>query len=293
MAYIGRFNRLKVTKLEDHGAYLDAAWLGNILLPKRFVPEGCQIGDQVGAFIYLDSEDRYIATTQRPRAQVGEVAFLEVAEVNRVGAFLDWGLPKDLLVPFNQQQKTMEVGRSYVVYVYVDEESDRIAASSKLHKFIEKGAGELKQAQAVELMVTETTELGYVCVVDNKNWGLLFFSDVVKPLKIGQRVKGYVKRIRPDGKIDLSLQAPGFAKVDDLSVRVIRALNENDGRLALSDKSPPEQIYDTFGVSKKAFKMTIGNLYKKKMITIHPDGIELSETWHKSDLHEIKPTDED
>lgn len=278
MAFLGRYNRLSVSKIEDHGVYLKASWMGDVLLPKRYVPEGCQVGDKLGAFIYLDSEDRYIATTQRPKAQVGEVAFLEVKEVNNVGAFLDWGLPKELLVPFSQQQKTMAEGRSYVVYLFVDEETNRIAASSKLNKFISKIPQDLEAGQAVDLVVTELTDLGYVCAINHQCWGLLFYSDVVKPLKVGQRVKGYVKRLRSDGKVDLSLQAPGFAKVDDLSKRVLRELENNDGYLALSDKSAPEAIYDKFGVSKKSYKMTIGNLYKKRLITIENDGIRLIES---------------
>lgn len=278
MAYIGRFNRLTVSKLVDHGVYLDASWMGTILLPKRQVPEDCAVGDSVGVFIYLDSEDRYIATTTRPKAQVGEVACLEVLQVNRVGAFLDWGLPKDLLVPFNQQpQPAMEVGKSYLVYVHVDEEGKRILGSALLNKFIEKEPSGYKAGQAVDLAVSEKTDLGYSCVIDHQFWGLLFYSDVVKPLRIGQSVKGYIKRVREDGKVDLSLQAPGFAKVDDLTKRVLRALKDNDGFLALSDKSSPEAIADKFGVSKKSYKMTIGNMYKNKLISIESGGIRLLE----------------
>jgi predicted RNA-binding protein (virulence factor B family) len=275
MAYIGRFNRLTVTKLVDHGVYLDAVWLGEVLLPNRDVPENCQVGDKIGVFIYLDSEDRLIATTKRPLAQAGEVACLNVIQVNRVGAFMDWGLPKDLLVPFNQQQPTMEEGKSYLVYVHVDEETNRIIASSLLNKFISKDVPEYQSGQAVELHVSEKTDLGYACVIDHQYWGLLFYSDVVKPLKIGQHIKGFIKRIRDDGKVDLSLQAPGFAKVDDLTRRVLRALNENNGFLGLSDKSPPEAIYEKFGTSKKSYKMTIGNMLKKKLISIEKDGIRL------------------
>lgn len=275
MAYIGRFNRLTVNKIVAHGVYLDAAWMGTVLLPKNQVPEDCEVGDSIGVFIYLDSEDRFIATTAKPLAQVGEVACLKVVQVNRVGAFLDWGLPKDLLVPFNQQQPAMEVGRSYLVYVHVDEEGNRILGSALLNKFIEKEPQGYKVRQPVALAVSEKTDLGYACVMDNKYWGLLFYSDVVKPLIIGQSIKGYVKRLREDGKVDLSLQAPGFAKVDDLTKRVLRALNENDGYIPLSDKSPPEAIAEAFGVSKKSYKMTIGNMYKNKLIKIESKGIRL------------------
>jgi uncharacterized protein len=275
MAYIGRFNRLSVSKIVDHGVYLDAAPLGEVLLPRRDVPDHCQVGDKLGAFIYLDSEDRLIATTKRPLAQAGEVACLKVIQVNRVGAFMDWGLPKDLLVPFNQQQPAMQEGKSYLVYVHVDEDSNRIIGSSLLNKFISKEPPAYNSGQAVELHVSEKTDLGYACVIDHQYWGLLFYSDVMKPLKLGQHIKGFIKRVREDGKVDLSLQAPGFAKVDDLSRRILRALNENDGFLGLSDKSPPEAIYEKFGISKKSYKMTIGNMLKKKLILIEKDGIRL------------------
>ena len=275
MAYLGRFNRLSVTKIVDHGVYLDAQWLDNVLLPRREVPEGTNVGDKVTVFLYADSEDRLIATTRKPLAQAEQVAFLKVIQVNRVGAFLDWGLPKDLLVPFNQQQPAMEEGRSYLVYVHQDEDSNRIVGSALLNKFISKDAPDYQKGQAVELDVSEKTDLGYACVIDNKYWGLLFYSDVVKPLRIGQHIKGFIKRIREDGKVDLSLHAPGFAKVDDLSRRILRALESSNGYLPLSDKSSPEAIYERFGISKKAYKLTIGNMMKKKVISIEKDGIRL------------------
>lgn len=276
MAKIGQQNLLEVVKITPHGAYLQGGWLGEILLPKRYVPENCEKGDPVNVFVYLDSEDRFIATTQKPKAQVGEVAFLKVIAVNQVGAFLDWGLPKDLLVPFSQQQTTMEEDKSYLVYVYSDEETHRIAASSKLNKFIERHPENYEKGQKVELIINALTDIGYSAVIDHKDWGVLFYSDVVKPLKIGQKVKGYIKRVRDDGKIDLSLQAPGYAKVDDLSLHILSTLKQNDGFLALSDKSHPEQIYSTFGISKKSFKMSIGSLYKQRLITIENKGIRLT-----------------
>jgi len=276
MAYLGRYNRLTVTKVVDHGVYLDAQWLDTVLLPKREVPEGTQLGDKVAVFLYADSEDRLIATTKKPLAQAEEVALLKVVQVNRVGAFMDWGLPKDLLVPFNQQpQVRMEEGRSYLVYVHIDEDSNRIIGSSLLNKFISKEPPSYQSGQAVDLHVSEKTDLGYTCVIDHKYWGLLFYADVVKPLRIGQHIKGFIKRVREDGKVDLSLQAPGFAKVEDLSRRVLRAVTESDGFLPLSDKSTPEAIYERFGISKKSYKMTIGNMMKKKLITIEKDGIRL------------------
>jgi len=288
LANIGQKNLLEVIKIAPHGAYLQGGWLGEILLPNKFVPEDCEIGDPLNVFVYLDSEDRFIATTEKSKAQVGELAFLKVVEVNKVGAFLDWGLPKDLLVPFNQQQTTMEEGKAYLVYVYTDEETHRIAASSKLNKFIERHPSGYEKGQRVELIVNAMTDIGYSAVINHKDWGVLFYSDVVKPLTIGQKINGFIKRVRDDGKVDLSLQAPDFKqKVDDLSTRILDTLNKQDGFLALSDKSPPKQIYDTFGVSKKSFKMTIGALYKKQLITIEPGGIRTT------DSNTLPPTTQD
>jgi len=276
LAKIGQKNLLEVIKIAPHGAYLQGGWLGEILLPNRFVPEDCEVGDPINVFVHLDSEDRFIATTQEPKAQVGEVAFLKVAEVNKVGAFLDWGLPKDLLVPFNQQQTAMEEGKSYLVYVYSDEETHRIAASSKLNKFIERHPESYVKGQKVQLMINAMTDIGYSAVIDNKDWGVLFYSDVVKALTIGQRVNGFIKNVRDDGKIDLSLQSPNHEnKVDDLSSQIMSMLEKQDGFLALSDKSPPKQIYDIFGVSKKSFKITLGAMYKKRLILLDKEGIRL------------------
>ncbi|KZY33961.1 MULTISPECIES: S1 RNA-binding domain-containing protein [unclassified Oleiphilus] len=278
MAKIGRNNLLEVIKFEPQGAYLQGGWLGEILLPKRYVPEDCEVGDPLNVFVYLDSKDRFIATTQTPRAQVGEVAFLEVTDVNNIGAFLDWGLPKDLLVPYNQQHMTMEVGKSYLVYIYTDEETHRIAASTKLNKYIGRLPNDYKQGQKVDLAISATTDLGYSAVIDNQYWGLLFFSDVVRPLKIGQKVKGFIKQVRNDGKVDLSLHAPGFKKIENLAERVLDRLEKSEGYLPLSDKSKPEEIYDAFSISKKAFKTAIGTLYKQRQIRIESDGIYLIKT---------------
>jgi len=278
VAKIGRKNLLEVVKIAPHGAYLQGGWLGEILLPKRFVPEDCEVGDPIDVFIYLDSEDRYIATTQRPRAQVGEVAFLPVVAVNNVGAFLDWGLPKDLLVPFNEQKSDMEVGKSYLVYLYTDDETHRIAASAKLNHFIERHPEHYEKGQEVKLIINGTTDIGYSAVINNQDWGVLFYSDVVKPLNIGQKIKGFIKQVREDGKIDLSLHAPGFAKIDNLAARILKELEQSNGFSPLSDKSQPEAIYQAFGISKKAYKTAIGTLYKKRLITISENGIQLLET---------------
>ncbi len=285
MAKIGRFNYLKVTKVDSYGAYLDADELGEILLPKRFMPEHCKEDDFVDVFIFVDSKERFSATTQRVKAQVGEVAFLKVLQVNKVGAFLDWGLSKDLLVPFKQQQESMLVDNFYLVYVYLDEATDRIAASSKLNKFIHHGetisrAKVYRQSQPVDLVISDITDIGYSAVINNQHWGVLFYGDVVKPLKVGQRIKGFIKNIREDGKINLCLEAIGYKKVESLSVRILKELEKNEGFIPLSDKSPAEFIYERFGVSKKSYKMTIGTLYRKRIITITKDGITLVEKSH-------------
>ncbi|ARU55053.1 RNA binding S1 [Oleiphilus messinensis] len=277
MANIGRFNKLRVLKSAPQGVYLQGGWLGEILLPKREVPETCNPGDEIDVFVYLDSEDRYIATTKKPKAQVGEVASLKVVSVSHFGAFLDWGLPKDLLVPANEQQKTMQADHYYSVFLYTDEASNRIAGSSKLNKFISHDSKGFANAQKVDLLITDKTDIGYSAVINHRSWGLLFFSDVASPLKIGTRCTGFIKRIREDGKIDLSLQAPGYAKVDDLSRKVLNALIKADGFLPLSDKSSPDSIRDAFAVSKNAYKMTIGALYKQQLITIDKDGIRITD----------------
>ncbi len=278
MAKIGRKNLLEIIKLEAHGAYLQGGWLGEILLPKRYVPDDCEIGDPINVFVYLDSEDRFIATTQEPKAQVGEVAFLKCVAINKTGAFFDWGLPKELLVPFNQQHTTLREGQSYLIYLYTDPETHRIAASTKLNKFIRPVNDTYQQGDAVSLHISAMTDLGYSAVINHDTWGMIFYSDVVKPLKIGQQVSGFIKRIRDDGKIDLSLHAPGFAKIDALAEKIIKLLEKNAGYLPLTDKSKPEEIYEKLSASKKSFKTAIGTLYKKKLIRLESDGIYLDKT---------------
>ncbi len=276
MADIGEMNTLKVLSVDPYGALLAAAELGDILLPKRLVPGDCKEGDEVEVFLFVDAKDRVSATTAKPKAKIGEVAFLKVAQTTAVGAFLDWGLPKDLLVPFANQRSRMKQGQRYVVYVYLDENSDRVAASSKLNRFIRYDSSSYKKGQAVDLMITDITDIGYNAVINHRNWGLLFFDDVVKRLKVGDSMKGYIMNIREDGRIDLSLEAIGFAKVKSLRERILSELAKNDGYLPLSDKSPAEDIYEKFGVSKKSYKMTIGTLYKQRVIVINREGIRLT-----------------
>lgn len=275
MAEIGKINHLNVVKQVDFGVYLDGDELGEILLPERDVPPDCVVGDGLDVFIYLDSEDLLIATTQMPKAMVGECAFLKVVEVNAVGAFLDWGLPKDLLVPYGEQQKPMEEGESYVVYLYVDEASERIAATSRLNKFVVDTSPYFKQQQKVELLVCERTDLGYKAVVNQTVIGLLFNSDVISPVRYGEKLQGYIKQIRPDNKLDLCLQLVTREALDDLSEQILAFIQAEGGQTTLTDKSPPDAIAEQFGVSKSSYKKALGKLYQKRLVLIEKHQVSL------------------
>ncbi|MEA4841373.1 MAG: S1-like domain-containing RNA-binding protein [Bacteroidales bacterium] len=275
MAILGKMNPLKVVKTVEFGVYVDGGSDGEILLPTRYVPENCQIGDTLSVFIYTDSEDRLIATTLKPYAMVGEFACLEVQEVNEVGAFLDWGLMKQLLVPFREQHAKMREGGRYPVFIYVDFESKRITASAKLEKFIDDSHPELEANQQVDLMIYKKTDMGWKAIVNQQYSGVLYINEVFQPLEIGQKLTGFVKQIREDDKIDLILQKPGFEKIDDFAVRLHELLKEAGGFLPLTDKSPVEEIYNRFGISKKTYKKAVGDLYKKHLIVLEENGIRL------------------
>lgn len=275
MAILGKVNPLKVVKEVEFGVYLDGGSDGEILLPKRYVPENCHIDDVLKVFIYNDSEDRLVATTETPFAQVGEFVCLQVVEVNAVGAFLDWGLMKHLFVPFREQKLRMEEGRRYPVFVYVDFDSKRITASAKIEKFVDEGEPELEEGQEVDLLVYKKTDLGWKAVINQQYTGMLYDNELFQDIVTGQSLKGFVKQIRPDFKIDLMLQKPGFEKIDDFAVALHEALKSANGFLPLTDKSPAEDIYNRFGVSKKTFKKAVGDLYKKRIITLEPEGLRL------------------
>lgn len=277
MAQIGSFNQLSVIDLITHGAILDGGEKGEILLPNRYVPENCQIGDSIDAFIYADSQDRLVATTQRPKAQSGEFASLKVVQTNKIGAFLDWGLPKDLLVPFNNQQRPMEVGKFYLVRVLTDERTERIVASTKLDKFLDIWPAEYEQGEQVDLIIAGKTDLGFKAIINHQHWGLIFQSDIFKPLRTGQRLKGYIKQVREDGRVDLVLSRSGKGKVIDFKEQLLAYLEDNNGFCDIHDKSSPALIQKTFGVSKKAFKATVGHLLKLEKITLEPNGIRLKQ----------------
>ncbi len=279
MSQIGRMNTLYVLREVDFGVYLDGEELGDILLPKRDVPEGTQIDDQLEVFIYFDSSDIIIASTHRPITQVNEFASLTVVDNNEIGAFMDWGLPKDLLVPFREQKHKLLKNRNYIVYTYLDNVSQRIVASTKLDKFLLKEIPDYNVGDKVDLFIVSLTDLGYKAIIENEYWGLLFKDEVFTPLEQGQKLEGYIKQIRPDGKVDLSLQEPGQTErlhVDASSQKILDALKAQDGFLAMTDKTPPDTIYREFGISKKVFKRSLGGLYKKRLIKIEPNGIRLA-----------------
>jgi uncharacterized protein len=274
MIQIGSTYNLRVVKHTDFGIYLDAENLGEILLPSKHAPDNLSVDDSVEVFLYLDSEDRPVATTQTPKAEVGEFAYLEVRDNTQVGAFLDWGLDKDVLVPFAEQHRPMIVGNSYIVFLYLDNK-DRIAATSKIDKIVlEDDQHDFLPQQAVDLIIGSSTELGFKAIVDQSYWGLLYKDEVDQQLSFGQSIQGYIKRVREDGKIDLSLKS-GFQIRDDCSQVIQEYLREHDGFAPFHDKSDPAQILDHFRMSKGQFKKAIGALYKQRVITIADDGIRL------------------
>ena len=257
----------------DFGVYLDGQDLGDILLPRRYVPHDAKLNDRIEVFIYFDSEDRLIATTQKPRAMVGEFAFLKVISVEPVGAFLDWGLAKDLLVPFSEQKQKMAKGRFYCVYVYLDKQSGRIVASAKPDHFLDKQPADYTPGQKVNLFILNETDIGYNAIVNNQHRGLLYKNELFQPLRIGQKIEGYIGKIRSDKKIDLGLQQSGYEKVDIVAEKILIELKKQGGFIAVSDKTAATVIYKYFGVSKKTFKKAIGALYKQKRIRIEENGI--------------------
>ncbi|NOY84731.1 hypothetical protein MNBD_NITROSPIRAE01-1360 [hydrothermal vent metagenome] len=274
MAQIGKHNILRVVKEVDFGIYLDGGAEGEILMPDRYVPDDCEVGDNLECFIYFDSEDRLIATTEKPLAMLEECAHLKVVALNAQGAFLDWGLLKDLRVSFSQQNVPMKVGVSYFVRVYLDE-SGRLAASAKLDRFFNQNVPHYKTGEVVDLLIWGPTDLGYKAIVNHKNWGVLYADDLFQTLKKGQRLQGFIKKVRRDQKIDLTLQKQGYEKVKDITEIILDEIKAENGFIPLTDKSPPELIAKRFGISKKTFKKAVGALYKKKVITIEATGLRL------------------
>lgn len=273
MAMIGQTNRLKISRLSEHGAYLDGGALGEILLPNNSVPNGAKVGQTIEAFIYPDFSNRLIATTEKPFAEVGECAFLEVVEVNDVGAFLEWGLDKNLFVPFGEQQREMTPGKSYVVYVYIDN-TGRIAASTKIKKFMGKVSKDVNVGDEVTLFVLRSTELGWECAVDDEFLGMVFNNDALGQLAPGIEIDGYIKAIREGGLVDLCLQPPELNSTS-LGDQILAELKRGGGVSTLTDKSSPDDIFEKYGVSKRVYKDALGGLYRKQLVELSPGLVKL------------------
>lgn len=274
---IGKYNTLTVVKAVDFGLYLDGGEGREILLPTRYVPENTQVGDEISVFIYHDNEERLIATTVHPKATVGEFQFLQVRDVNDYGAFLDWGIMKDLFVPFREQRSTMQAGRWYVVFIRIDDLTGRIMGSARIEKYLNNTPPAYEINQAVDVLVFEENEYGYRAIINHQHTGLFYRNEIFRRLDIGEHLKGYVKEVREDGKIDLSAAPLGYAKVEGIAGTILESLRIHQGFLPLGDKSDPEEIYALLHCSKKAFKQALGTLYKQKIIRLEKDGIYLSE----------------
>ncbi|MDB6053252.1 MAG: hypothetical protein JWN25_775 [Verrucomicrobiales bacterium] len=282
MATLGKRNLLNIIKAAPPGLYLDGGDLGEILLPGPLIPKDVAPKDKLDVFIYLDSEDRLVATPEKPLAMVGDFALLKVKATNRqMGAFLDWGLSKDLLLPFREQEFPVRLGQSVVAYVYLDKASNRIVASTRLKKFLDREPPGYKDQEAVNLLIVSKTPLGYNAIIENAHRGLLYHDKLAGPLEPGQRMKGYIRKIREEGKIDLSLDKAGYRRVASLKDQVVQAMEKQGGKLAMDDSSTPEEIRNRFSVSKNAFKQALGSLYKARRIRFTNPGVELldNSTW--------------
>ncbi len=274
MIKVGDYNLLKVLRAVEFGFYLDDGVEG-ILLPKRFVPEGLKVGDEVKVFVYHDSEGRLIATTQHPKGVVGEIVKMKAVTVTNQGAFLDWGLMKDIFVPKSKQLSTMRQGAEYLVKIYIDEQTGRAAATEKIEPFLSNENLTVKEKEIVDLTVCRRTDIGYLVIINNKHTGVLHFNEIYQTIGVGDKLTGFIKTIRPENKIDVAAGKPGFNRVEGGAEKIVRLLSENNNYLPYNDKSDPEEIYSFFGISKKAFKMAVGTLYKQEKITLTKTGIQL------------------
>ena len=278
MIRLGKHNIMEVVREVDFGMYLDAGEVGEVLIPRKYIPEGTKVGDSLRDFLHLDSEERLVATTEEPKVEVNEFAYLEVKWVNEYGAFLDWGLTKDLFCPFKEQKMRMVQGRKYLIFCYIDPVTYRIVASAKVDKFLSDEMPPYSSGEEVDILIQQKSDLGMKAIVDGKYRGLIFDNEIFQTLHTGDRLKAYVKQVRPDGKIDLKLQRYfGKKRITTFSDQLLQYLKAcKDGFCPLHDKSDAEDIYSTFGVSKKTFKRGVGDLYKHQFITLLPDGIQLT-----------------
>ena len=275
MIQLGKTNTLTILRQTPPGMFLGDDENEVVLLPNKYIEKDFEVGQQIDVFVYRDSEDRLIATRLKPFAEVGQFAYLNVSEATKVGAFLDWGLEKDLFVPFKEQKHKMFEGYSYVVYIYIDDVTERIVASSKINKFISNEVLTIKQGEEVDLLVYNETDLGFTCVINGAHKGLIYHNDVFTDLAVGDQVKGYIKLIRENNLIDLSLQNLGFKHVLSSTEKIMEYLNTHDGYLELTDKSSPDLIERRFDMSKSTFKKSIGILYRQRKVTLHDDGVRL------------------
>lgn len=273
---LGDYNRMTVVKTVDFGVYLDGGEEGEVLLPARYVPDGCKEGDELEVFVYLDNEERLVATTQTPLAKVGDFACLEVSWVNEYGAFLNWGLMKDLFCPFREQKMKMEKGKRYIVHVHIDHESHRIVASAKVERYFDPSFPPYRYGDEVSLLVWQKTDLGFKVIVDNRYAGLVYSNQIFREIRTGDRMKGYIEAVREDGKIDVMLQPTGWRMTKETADMLLDYLETHQGVCRLTDKSPAEDIYQAFQVSKKSYKKAVGDLYKRRLITIEEDCIRLN-----------------
>jgi predicted RNA-binding protein (virulence factor B family) len=277
MIKVGEYNELEVLREVDFGFYLDDGAEG-ILLPKRFVPEGLAIGDKIKVFIYHDSEGRLLATTQHPKGVVGDIVKMKAVTVTNQGAFLDWGLMKDIFVPKSKQLGGMREGAEYLVKIYLDEQTGRVAATEKIEPFLSNDDLTVKENDSVDLTVYRRTDIGYLVIINNVHTGVLHFNEIYQNIGVGDKMKGFIKKIRPDNKIDVVVGKQGYERVEDEAGKILRLLNENNGYLPYHDKSDPDEIYLFFGMSKKSFKMALGTLYKQQKISLAKTGIKLLES---------------
>jgi len=276
MIKVGGYNVLKVLRAVDFGFYLDDGAEG-ILLPKRFVPQGLAVDDEIKVFVYHDGEGRLIATTQQPKGQVGDIVKMKAVTVTNQGAFLDWGLMKDIFVPKSKQLSGMRQGADYLVKIYIDEQTGRVAATEKIEPFLSNEHLTVAENEMVDLTVYRRTDIGYLVIINNVHTGVLHFNEIYQNIGVGDKMKGFIKTIRPENKIDVVVGKQGYERVEDEAGKILRLLAENNGYLPYHDKSSPEEIYDFFGMSKKAFKMATGSLYKQQKIALTKTGIKLLE----------------
>jgi len=275
MIPLGTYSTLTAKRQLLQGIYLEDAEGDEVLLPNKYIPNGLQLEDEISVFVYTDSEDRIIATTIKPKILLHEFACLEVMAVTKFGAFLDWGLEKDLFVPFKEQKLKMKEGNSYIVYLYNDEESDRLVASAKIFKYLSNEELTVKEAEEVDLLIAEPTDLGVNVIINNRHRGLIFRNEIFQNLELGDRVKGYIKKIRQDNRIDVSLQPQGLKNIEPSAAKILDYLKRNQGFMSLTDKSRPEEIMAKMEMSKKSFKKGLGNLYKQKLVRLEKNGTYL------------------